>query len=94
MTQEIILPVTFPDFSVRGVAHGEIRVTATLARPNGGVTLDLDVRGEDNSMVHHMRCVFQPYELIPRAETRRTQCSTCGHATNGRAQTSNRRNRS
>jgi hypothetical protein len=69
MTQKIILPVTFPDFSQRGVRHAEIRMTATLARPNGGVTLDLDVRGEDNSMVHHMRCVFQPYELIALAET-------------------------
>ena len=70
MTQEIILPVTFPGYSLRGVPHGEIRLTATLSRPNGAVSIEIHVRDEDNCMVHKVRYAFPPGELIHNAPDR------------------------
>lgn len=75
MTQEIILPVIFPGYSLRGERnelrpHGEIRLTATLSRPNGAVSIEIHVRDEDNRMVHKVRYAFPPGELIHNAPDR------------------------
>lgn len=75
MTQEIILPVIFPGYSQRapagaGLPHGEIRLTATLSRPNGAVSIEIHVRDEDNRTVHEVRYAFPPGELIHNAPDR------------------------
>ncbi len=75
MTQEIILPVTFPGYSQRRQCnelrpHGEIRVTATLSRPNGALSIEVHVRDEGNCMVHKVRYAFPPSQLIHNAPAR------------------------
>lgn len=89
MTQQIILPVACLGYSVLGQhnewgAHGEIRMTATLNRPNGAVSIEIHVRDEDNLMVHNVRYAFPPSERITNAKARQLPCAKCAQSTNRR----------
>jgi hypothetical protein len=89
MTQQIILPVACLGYSVLGQhnewsARGEIRMTATLNPPNGAVSIEIDVRDEDNRMVRNVRYAFPPSELITNAKARQLPCARCGQSTKRR----------
>ncbi len=70
-TQEIIIPITLPDYTRRGVPHGQISRVVALVTNTGGIMIELDVRSEDHRMVHHLRYGFWPGELIRHADQRR-----------------------